>query len=329
MYLSDAIDQYVTLRSAKRSAGTVRCETGELKLFLAYVGNIRMQTLTAGKVTDYFYAPDGRHQQVSPASFNNVRARLLGFVKWSQDEGLVKTNLMRNIDRVKTYERDRQRLTPQQMVDMIENVVHPRDRVAIALACNTGIRASSVQALRVKDIDLQAGAIRYVNVKLGRERVLPITADLHRELVRWFAWYQDCCGPLNGEWFLVPARPRGGGDGEVVPSRAAGRIIRIAHRALAGVEMDGKGEGMHTFRRSAGRAVFETAIAAGDPRAIYLTQAFLDHANPAQTMVYVGTNLEQQKLNDMLKGKDFLSTPCEDGNTSNVINVDFGRRKHA
>lgn len=326
MNLSDAIDQYLTLRAVKKSAGTVRCETSELKMFLAYTGNIRVAGLTAQRVQDYFYGPQGRHQQVQASSFNNTRARLLGFLKWCQDEGLVKTNLMRNIDRSKVYAKDRQRLTPQQMADMIEKVVHPRDRIAIALACNTGIRASSVEGLLVKDIDLNAGTIRYVNVKLRRERVLPITADLDRELRRWFVAYAELCGPLEQDWYLVPARPRGGWHDEVIPTKPAGRIVRIAHAALAGIGVDEKGEGMHTFRRSAGRAVFETAIADGDPRAIYLTQAFLDHADPAQTMVYVGTNLEQQKLNDMLRGKDFLTTTVDNGAESNVIQVQFGRR---
>lgn len=327
MNLSEAITEYLRLRKNRLAASTYRDIQSELRQFLTTVGDRKVANLTVDHLENYFYGDTGRATTVQAATFNNCRANVLGFTRWLMDEGHTRQDLMRRIQRKKAYQRERQRLTPQQMQAAIDSCAHPRDRVAIAIACNTGMRASSAQVLRVKDVDLDRGEIQYINVKLRRERTLPITADLDQELRTWFAWYQQECGPLQDDWYLIPARPRGGrGPCKVVPDKPAARARRIAHNALQGAGVDATGEGFHTFRRSAARAVFESALEAGDPRAIHITQAFLDHADAAMTARYIGTSHERQKLDDLLRGKKFINKTPEE--TANVVVVDFTRRRN-
>jgi integrase len=331
MYLSDAIDEYLQHRYAKKEEGTARCDKGELKMFLARTGNIQLKHLTVKHVNRYFYGDEagqgGRNTEVAPASFNNSRARLLGFMKWAQHRGYVRGTLMGDIERARAYEKQRVRLTPEQMAEAIEKAIHPRDRIAVAVGCNTGLRVSSLVQLRIGDIDLTAGKIKYVNVKLKRERFIPITADLDRELRRWFAWYEGYCGPLQDDWFLVPARPRGGGqDGiEVIPTQAAAKVLRVAHRVLKELGVDQKGEGFHTFRRSVGRAVYEQALSENNPRAVHVAQALLDHSSVVVTQRYLGTDFDQEALHEQLRGKSFLARD-EVSDDNVVVKVDFGRR---
>jgi integrase len=338
MELQAAIDRYIQLRAAKRQPGTVRMEACELGLFLRATGNLKLATLTAKHVERYFYDPDtGRHQELSAASFNNSRARLFGFLRWCQDEGHIKSNLMREVERRKVYQKERLRLTPEQMLEAINQDMHPRDRIAVALACNTAMRVSSLTELRVGDVDLERGAIRYVNVKSQRERELPITADLDRELRRWLTWYTDQEGPLQPDWYLIPSRPRGGGHlalepgehGPVIPTKPASNIKRIAHRVLEGIGLDAKGEGFHTFRRSVARAVFEAGMEAGDPRAIYIVKELCDHENVETTQRYVGTSFEKEKLDEMLRGKSFLAPKVVDtaAEQADVVSMEQWRQR--
>lgn len=351
MNLSDAIDQFVLLRRHKLQAGTVRQDEGELRTFLAFVGNIRVQALTAEHLEDYFYGPKGRVNQVQESTFNTVRGRIINFTRWLADEGLVKQNLMRRVDRRKIPQSLRQRLTAEQMLEALELAKYPRDRVAIAIGCNTGMRISSIAKLKVEDLDLDAGFLAYWNVKARRQLEMPITMDLDRELRRWLIFYATECGPLldpkakhryglQEDWFLVPARYRfglvrdelgrimqhpDGGGFSLKPTAQLTKGSRIVHAVLEPMGLDRKGEGFHTFRRSSARVVYEQALKAGDPRAIHIAQAYLDHTDASVTQKYIGTNFEKQKLEEIMRGKSFLSPPPAEA--ENVISL-ADRRKN-
>jgi integrase len=162
---------------------------------------------------------------------------------------------------------------------------------------------------------------------------LPISLDLDRELRLWLEAYQEACGPLRDDWFLTPARHRGldGPTREVSKLKPNQQMIyhtalRIVHQGLARIGMDEKGAGTHTLRRSTGRAVFDAAVEDGDARAIHIARELLGHKNVAMTEVYIGTNVEKQRLNDTMRGQAFLSR--RSGTTdSNVVSLADARRR--
>src|SRR5581483_2538378 len=309
-----------------RSPHTMRCIEGEMRRFLNDIGNIPVRDLTVDHMERWFYGPRGRNTQVEAGAFNNTVANLRAFCKWARDEGMLNEDPMRRVTCRKVYKRERQRLTPAQMTAAIESADNPRDRIALAIAIHTGVRVSSVAELRVGDVNLEAGSIRYVNVKLQRERTLPITAELDRELRSWLTVYTEQCGTPQKSWFLVPRRHRGGRAGQrsYIPSLPF-TPRDIAHKALAAVDMDGRYEGFHTFRRSSARALFDALADSGEARAIHITQAFLDHSDASMTQHYIGTNHERQKLDEYLKGKSFMEAPAVED--SNIITVNFTRRR--
>lgn len=337
MNLSDSIDTFILLQRAKHSPATVKLYESNLRQFLASVGNIRTKDVTHHHMVDFFYGPKGVAARSQPVTLNGVRARLLVYVKWARDEGHITQDVMRQVDRAKVFKKERQRLTPDQMLAAIEACRYPRDRIALAIACNTGIRVGSLIDLRVGDVDLAAGTLKYTNFKSKRERLLPITKELDTELRRWLKRYQEDVGPLRPQWYLVPSQWRHGwakgangrqqGDFYgFVPDRPIGRPWAIVHRALKEIGLDGDREGFHTFRRSAGRAVFETALHAGDPRALHLAQAFLDHEQASTTQIYIGQSHEREKLDEIMRGKAFL-TRGQEARSANVVNLNERRAK--
>lgn len=319
MNLSDAIAGYMDMRRAKFARTTWRMDESVLRRLLACVGEMPAGELTAAHISDFFYAEGtGMVHSMTGSTFNVNRSRLGSFCRWATDEGHLASDPMRKVERRKELKRHRQRLTGPEMAAVIDTADHPRDRALLALACNTGLRVRDILMLKVGDVDLDAGYLIATISKTKEEKVFPMTADLHEELRIWLEFYRYECDGLEPEWFLVPRRYDWGWvrdkDGEVNergsslrPDHPIGYPFRIIHDALSAAGFDGKGEGFHTLRRSAGRAVYEQAVAAGDPRAIHIAQAFYGHADARMTQHYIGTDEERRKLDELLRGKPFLS----------------------
>lgn len=343
--LSDAIEAYLKIRRVKFKPTTTRCDANDLRRLLAHVGNVRLDKLTKDHLIDYFYGTHGRINSkarysdgpIAASTFNVERGRVKTFLDWCVEEGYIPVSPMRGVDRRRVGVKDRLRLTPEQMVELIEGAEYPRDRIVLALGCNTGLRSHAIANLRVGDVDLGAGVLRAYTSKTETTRGLPITLDLDVELRRWLAYYQDQCGPLQADWFLCPARYRFGwfvdpatgerdDDTSVIrPTVSVGRPVRIVHAGLARLGLDAKGEGFHTLRRSSGRAVFEAALEDGDPRAIHVAQAFLQHENAAMTQHYIGTSHERQRLDETMRGQAFLTR--RNAGSGAVVSLDAARRK--
>lgn len=136
---------------------------------------------------------------------------------------------------------------------------------------NTGLRAQDLTSIRVRDVDLANGLLHVTNHKSHLEDSLPITLELDQELRRWLArGVDDLMQALKGAWYLFPARDwarwanRGDGPVQVVgpwePPRRLAKPAAVVQRALLSSGLtDVKYEGVHTLRRSVGRAFFEHA----------------------------------------------------------------------
>lgn len=341
MNLSDAIDRYIQVRQAKCAKSTSRCDANNLRHMLAHIGNVKMRDLNRDMMIDYFYGPKGRINHIvrgkplESSTFNAERGRIAAFLLWCVDEGYMSSTPLRGVERRRVGTRERLRLTPEQMIELIERTEYPRDRALIALGCNTGLRAHALSALRVGDVDLDRGYIRSYSSKTDNHKLHPITLELDRELRAWLTYYAKECGPLQPHWYLTPARwrlgraaPLGGFDGTLTvlrPECPVGRPIRVVHQALERIGLDSEGAGFHTLRRSSARAVFDQAVADGDARAIHIAREFLDHSSVVLTEGYIGTNAEKQRLEETLRGKAFLTKRVSE--STSVVNLADHRRK--
>lgn len=338
MLLSQAVDQYLAFRQGKLKKTTWRCDANDLRRLLAYTGNIKIKDLSKDHLVGYFYGAKGRLNEVRPTTFNVERGRIKTFLTWCVDEGYITTSPMRGIDRRRVGARERLRLSPDEMIELIDGCDYPRDRMIVSLGCNTGLRAHAITALRVRDVDLEHGWLRTYTTKTEDQVDLPITADLDRELRRWLSAYQEECGVLHPDWFLVPARhrygwfitPDGRRDDGAIVLRPANQMcyqsaLRVVHAQLERIGKDQPGAGLHTLRRSSGRAVFEAGVRDGDARAIHVAREFLGHQNVAMTESYIGTNHERKALDDRMRGREFLATKRDD--VATVTSLAEARRR--
>jgi len=156
------------------------------------------------------------------------------------------------------------------------------------------------------------------------EDEMPVTAGLARVLRRWLVSYAAHIGrPLAPEDYLFPARKSGGYRWRTEPDGKRGRFRapdtwmldkamrhpeRVVKNALAAAGRPTQGEGCHTLRRAAARAMFDDLSGEGGyDSALRVVSAWLHHSNSTTTEKYLGLDVERKRRDEWLRGKEFLA----------------------
>lgn len=329
--VADALDEYERTR-VHLAPNTRLNDRSVLNGFVRFLGNIQVGHLKAQHIEAFFFGPEGIQERMNPASYNKVLARVRGFLTFCHQRGYNRQPLMMNIRPRRVFRRERLRLGPVQMLRLLEVPEDPRDRGLLAVAINTALRAGELTALRVGDVNLQAGTLHVVISKSATEDMMPISADLDVELRRWLSLYEAFAPrPLRSDDRLFPARrppsmrrlvhqgdPRDiAQPGQLRPDAQLLHPARVVQRALRGLGLTIEaGEGFHTLRRSAARAFFDSMSAAGHDEALRMTSAFLHHSSVQTTEVYLGLAHERVKRDAVLRGERFLSAMVNQENVT-------------
>lgn len=265
-------------------------------------------------------------RDLAPASYNRYRAVWINFFDWCVQRGYRGGNPARELAARKVIEQPNLILTPDQMLGMITDA-NPVERIALALGMNTALRAGDVSALRVGDVDLNSLTLRTKIQKTGGYDEKPITAQLRCELERWMHVYRKYAVEIsNGrlfpeaDWYLVPSYTISGPRLWPRPGSPMTHLHRLVQRALERQGLPTAGEGFHTLRRSAARALFEKLRTEGNyDHALLVVKEFLNHKSVEQTQRYLGINHERQIRDDLLRGKDFLVASAAPACTAGVV----------
>lgn len=225
-------------------------------------------------VSDLIAEEDDDGERVhSDGSINEALATLTAIYNWGIRQELVEANPAARVERIKTVQRKRPLLTPEQVWSIIGACKYDRDRALIALLAFAGLRIGEAAGLKWTDIDESfsvAGIVRQhgpdgerPSPKMMKEGAVVLIGPLSRAL-RW--WRAQC----SSEW-CFPLRTRR--DRPIHHNQWRERVWRPACKA-AGVE----GAKPHDLRVFAGSYIAsaadgDTTIAAG----------VLRHTNPALT----------------------------------------------
>jgi integrase len=316
--LTEAVARYLEIRKAKVSGNTYKGDEVGLRWMCSLLGENRvLDEITRELCDTALFGPGGLRARVSGTSFNHYLSKWRRFTATAESYDWIDRDPLRAVTGVaRETNPDRQRLTAAQLLDLIEVAKSPRDRIAAALAVNTGLRASEIVSLRLRDVNLAAGYIAVRIIKTKDADRVPITSELDTELRRWLAHYVEHLGHLSPDWFLVPSQnyaPRSGGpsphDYKLIPHKAPSAPEAIIKRLLESMGLDTHKEGFHTVRRSVGRLYYEFMKSEhGSERALFLTSVFLHHADTAMTRHYIGVNEEREERDATLRGRSFLPT---------------------
>lgn len=342
--LDEAVEDYLRWRKSQGMAKTTMAnDRSVLVSTLTSIGkNVYVENITPKHVTDAMMNMAETRAARSMALTHTV---LNSFFNWCIIEKRLPDGKhpMKGRKAPKWKREERRRVPVSKFPALLDAAGNGRDRMLVALGLFLFVRASEANEIRWGDVDLENGTI-LVNVsKSGIYDRMPISAELDTELRRWMVAYQEECGPLDTEWYVVPARTRPVPVSKGWPARMDVTMCKLQptvkyarpfvtiKRVLAKIgfelrDSNGKtrGEGMHTLRRSGARALFDTLRDSGYDGALEMVQAMLHHANAQMTEVYLGLTLRQLKRDEMLKGQAMFPQ-----NIYNGVDLTLARERKA
>jgi integrase len=317
--LNDAIEDYIGhLESKGRSKAYLKASRICLRRLLTLTGNILTENIHEAHVDLYFREASKTR---SARSLGLDTSILKGFFKWA-----VRTRRagrsgdpMADRTRPRAVPREWRGFPVSKVPALLDSAQHPRDRMLLALGCFLLGRSIEFTILTVGHVDLDSGYINYKITKTGKRDMLPICEELDEELRRWLKVYTEECGPLDPNWYLVPAKtpPKMNGDRQMdqstvrlAPTRKLLEPYVVAHSALSAIgfplrDADGRrlNEGMHTIRRSMARGLYEQLRDEGDVNPVETVRSMLNHATEKQTRDYIGLQSERIHRDSRLRGK--------------------------
>lgn len=315
--LNDAIDEYIAhmiARGAKQS--TIKNHQQVLRPALEAWGNIYVASIT-GKHIDALFAS----RQWGPGTRNLYLGNLKGgFFPWARRHNYMRrdfdpTDGWRNL---KVGRRERRWLPMEDFPALLEACDTPRDRAIVALGLFTMCRGSELNFIKVSDLDLDHDLIDIYRQKTDEYDTMPVSQELHAEMVRWLAHYRKRMGgKLEPHWFLVPAQTGlpmkyvpelgklqpTGEPPKYRPLKKMGKPYECVKRPLVKLGLDPEYQGVHLLRRSAGRAYFNRLRSEGYDGALKRVSAMLGHKSVLMTEHYLGIGIERQQRNELLSGK--------------------------
>jgi integrase len=293
------------------SMKTTEGERPTLTTFINSLPGVWIQEITADQVEAWWATTAHLAQDTRVTRLGQVRA----FLRYCRERGWVSGDPTALINARNAPARDRERLTADELLALLELAKFPMHRVLLALAMNLGLRGSEITRIRLRDVDLEGQRLLVKIEKTNDEHQMPITLDLHNELVRWLRHYREVCPILSRDDFLVPSQFVSNGVVGYRRDKKVGEPYLVVKRYLAELGWeDTKQEGVHTIRRSVARILFDSIevgdglrTKANEDSALLATMTFLHHSRPETTLRYIGKNHLREALDDRLKGKAFLS----------------------
>lgn len=307
---------------AGKRGGTLRNDACSVKILQSVAGDIQPRNITTRHADQLVRVlAEGK----ATSTFNARLAGVKAFFRWCQRERLLPRDRfpVDDVTSRKISRADRHRLPVERFEELLDAAGrrHPRDRVLCAIGLYLFLRASEVRALRLKDLDLDAGEIHVYVLKTDDYDIMPISAELDVELRRWLTWYEQTHGTLNPDWLLVPRRascPWKEEDGRwlrdqastpVVPAGSVGHLERPVKVVLTDIGWQTtdnptlQREGMHTLRRSGARAYFDSLVDAGYDGALKRVSAMLHHSSVTMTERYLGIREDRHTRNIAIRGQ--------------------------
>lgn len=340
--LSDAIDEYIDQRvRQEKKHGTLEADRSILSRFLLSVGNIQTRHVTGEHVEKFFLGKDNAmgltHTINEPSSYNKARDRTIGFLNWACDKKYVRSygitpgsngegrsgDLFYFVPRKKLVTKDKLFLTDVQMVKCLEvaRERHERDYMLVSLAIGTGLRGVDLVAMRWGQLDLDEGWL-YTGIEKTNDRDRkPLTEELLADLRAWLIYYENEQGPIDPEWFVVPAknpiaqeRDEHGGftclasKALLRPTSGMKTAHRVVKEILVGAGVHQPGNALHAFRRSAADLYYTQVKLDGHGEdALVETASFLNHKDTKTTAIYLNKNRVREARDARLRGKKFLT----------------------
>ena len=251
------------LRALGRSTATIIHYESDFQVFLKFLPRDDVRDMTALIIQRY---PAWLARRGYAAA--TIRRRIdsaASFARWLTRRREIRFNPFDALERPKRPKGLPRPVLPDDCAALLGACRTPRDRALFQLMRCAGLRVGEVERLDLGDVDLLAGVLMIRQGKGGKDRAIPLAADLRGALVTWCLERGDLPGPL------FPGRVA-----TRVGRRQIGRLLaRLCKQA--GIPRVAPHKLRHTFCTEA----IEAGVALPD------LQLLAGHEDPQTTMRYV------------------------------------------
>ena len=250
--LSQAIEGYFVAAHARRlSRHTLRDYDNTFRRFEEFLGrDPPLAEIDAGHIRRFL----GSLDHLSAKTLLNYHTGLAALWTWATKEAIVDQHIVRRVERPKPEKREIRPYTLSEIKALLEacdrtrDYARPgkrrcthsrptalRDRAIILLLVDTGMRASELCELRIRDLDIPNHRVRVMG-KGRKERMLPISARTTQAIWRYLATRDT----KRDHSFLFATRT----EGPLERNNLRNTLKRIGRRAGVG------GVTVHRFRHT-------------------------------------------------------------------------------
>ncbi len=205
MKLSDAFTGYILDARARRlSEHTIADYSYAFQKLSAFLGDVQIEQVTVEQIKEFLGS-----LPVSNKTVLNIHTALSALWRWAQEEGIVSENIVRQIRPPKPEQPDIVPFTREEVKAML-NAVHrsavyrrpgkgpsdhalpmpERNRAILLVLLDTGIRASELCGLKIRDLNLKHRRL-HIYGKGAKERTVIFSATTGKAVWRYLRTRPD------------------------------------------------------------------------------------------------------------------------------------------
>jgi len=275
------IERFLAYISAEKglSAHTIESYKSDLEDFFRYTSFFKKSPKEIGERELFGYLMHLSSRGLSPSTIKRRFSAIRGFFRFLIEEGMVKSDPTEELDTPKTWKKLPQVLDLAEVEALLNSpdtstYKGKRDKAMLELLYATGIRVSELVNLKINDLNLQQGFIRFKG-KGAKERIVPLGLVAIKCLKDYLSFRQE------GSSYLFLSNRK-----TPMTRQRFWQIIK-ENAKKAGIK---KPISPHTLRHSFATHLLERGA---DLRSV---QELLGHANISTTQIYTHiarTHLEE------------------------------------
>lgn len=181
MTLNENIEAYIEARRRNLAPSSHHAYVVILRAFVDFVGDVSTETLTppngAATVDDFIAV---HHPGAKPRTINKTIAILGGFFKWCVPRGKISASPIALVERARVEQAARSTFTEDERRRILD-CVKPRDRVALRLLLDYGLRKAALQHVKLSDFDFDRRRVT-ITTKGSHVREIPLRREILADL---------------------------------------------------------------------------------------------------------------------------------------------------
>jgi site-specific recombinase XerD len=262
----------VTKRVSNRSDGTITAYHRCIEKFMQSV-NKPMDKITAMDIRWYLGSYQEKHHS-SQGYIDNMRRIFSSFFTWCYLEGLISSNPMARVEKVKVPKKIFEPFTAEERAKLKDACEFQRDIALLEFLYSTALRVGECCSVNIEDINFATRELKVYGSKDKRDRIVYITEECAYQLKK----YLDERDDDNPALFVTVRSPH---------ARLAIPSVQQILRAL------GKKTGIHCHPHKFRRSMLTDGAKRGIP--LQELQTYAGHDKPETTMGYVKVHQDNVK----------------------------------